>query len=198
MGLIRNPFRSYPTFARIFRLPGTLGLGGIQDEVVPTQDLNRMLQQSRVLHYIFENINTPAASGNVDLQWGDFSDWASVVINGVNAGDDGDMPDTDADRFLLSSSLQIGDTQGDYTSAQMFRIQIGGSGTLMLVNQFGSIVLVHLAPNLVGPNLLPQRLTPGETGIRLRQVVSGVGASFNWIFHMLVAEPGVLHPYPGM
>jgi len=197
--LIKIPFKAFSSFSRIFRLAGSEGLVGIQNEAVPTQDLNRMLQTDRVRHYLFEKIDAPAATGNVDVQWGDVSDWDEVQVNGIVSILDAEMPLTTEDRFVVAVSLQISGTEAEYTTAQALRGPgPTAGGTLQLLQEFGVLVTGHLAAPPIAPgSLLPQRLVIGEDAVRFRQVVSGANAVFNWTIHMIVAEPGVLAAYPG-
>jgi len=59
--MFRLASKIYTALPRIFRLPGTEQLEGMQREGIFTQDLNRMMQADRVTHTLYTQTDTPAA-----------------------------------------------------------------------------------------------------------------------------------------
>jgi len=196
--MFKIPGRVYPLFARILGLPGSEALEGIQREIVPTQDLTRMLQGVKVKHTLYTLDTSPTVNANRDVQWNDASDWSEIQVNGVVTAVDAQLPMPTDDRIIIMTSLQISGTQADYSTAEVLRFLPTVAGSLMLVQSYGAIVAAHSAASPTGPLLLPQVLVPGEISIRLAEKVSGADADFFWSVHMISAERGVLSPYPGV
>jgi len=198
VGFFKIPGRAYLALARILDLPGTEGLEGMQDEVIPVQDLSRILQQAQVKHTVFQKSDQPDPGVILALQWNDVSDWDEVRINGIVVGTDDDLPLLSDDRFIVMCGLGISDTRADYTSAQINRQLPADITQTMQLMAWGAIVSSHEGPVPVAPFTLPQRLVPSEVQVRLVEIVGATPlATFNWTIQMISAEPGVLAAFPG-
>lgn len=196
--MLKIPSKTWSAFARIVRLPGTQILSGLQEEIVPTQDLSRVMQADRVRHVAYGFTNTPAASANSDLQWNDFSDWTVITTNGLVASGDAELPQPDEHRIITAVGLQISAGGGDYTSAEMNRFNFFPVASLLPMAEWGAVTAGHNSAQQSAPALLPQQLAPGENSVRLTQIVTGATAVFNFTVQMIVAEYGVMAAYPGV
>lgn len=197
---MRIPGNAYGLFANIFNFPGSEGLRGIQEEVVPTQDLSRLLQFSRAKSVVYSLTTTPGASLDRTAQWDDASDWTECQVNGIVTTVDADCPQPTDVRILTGAYLNVTGTLASYTSAELSRINIS-TGVLLPFAAFGAITTGHNGPAMIAPYRLPQYLLQGvgiERTIDIRMQVSGAGATYNWTFTMLSAESGVFAPYPGV
>lgn len=190
--------RVFSQFSTILRLAGSESLTGIQEEAVPVWDLNRVLQADRVDHVVYSVEDTPAATGNVDANWNDASDWTEVQVNGIVTTSDADLPPVTNDRLLLAITLQITGTVAQYTAGQAARQNPFASATLSLAGQWGTNLTDGVAVLQTAPYILPQILMPGENLIRFREIVTGVAAEFHWTAHLLSAAPGVMARFPGV
>jgi len=195
--MLKIPSRAYTRLSTILRLPGSEGLRGLQEEVVPTQDLNRVLQADRVKIASYSLLLSPAASASTDVQWNDLSDWEAVDIDGVPADTDASLPQDLEDRIIVACSLQTNGS-ADYTTAEVKRFVTTGTGPLGLLTAFGAVPTAHSNAVPDPPMLLPQWLIPGEFSVRFTQIVSGAGATFHFSVQMISAERGVLAPYVGV
>jgi len=193
------PARTYAAFQRIFQL-GSESLRGIQREVVPTQELSRILMAGRARHvaYTLEDL-LPAGTKTIDVQWNDASDWTEIQVNGVITTSDDDLPEVTDDRIVIMTGLQITGTQAQYTTADSRRHFPRSAGShLTLIQEYGAITTGHAGPIPLGPNVLPQYLARGEDTMRLNEVMSGVATNWFWAFQMIAAEPGILSSYQGV
>lgn len=191
------PTRTYSALARILRLAGTDGLAGMQPEIVPVQDLSRMLQAERVKEVMYLSGSTVVSTQYRAVDWNDASEWSTVSVNGVITTADDDLPQPTDDRIVVTVGLAIGGTQSNYTSASMTRIlAIGGGGESELA-AFGSVVTSHTCAHMVAPTVLPQRISTGELQCHFIEVVSGA-VPITWMVQMLSAEPGVMAALPGV
>lgn len=199
MGLIRLPGLAYGSFYTAMRFPGSETFSGMQDEVVPVQDLNRALQDALVEHILYVKNIAPAATETLAMGWADRSTWDSVLINGIlvdlSTGD-AQLPDAADDRFIVSAGYEITANGGDYTSAELTRTLPVGAATRMQMVEWGAVVASHVSPNVVS-YLLPQRLTPREDTVRVTNVVSGSTLTAELSIQMMAAPPGVLAAYLG-
>jgi len=195
--MIKLPQQVYQRFATILGLEGTTGLEALQSEVVPTQDLSRVMQASRVDRYFYQFGNTPAASAALTLGWDDLSDWTTVRRNGILVSDDAGLPPATHERIIAAIGLQVSGTEADYTTAAAYRFMPSGHTSQLI--EFGAITsAVHRGPVVVAPNLLPQWLVPGEVNVNLVQEVSGIAAVMNWQVQMIAAETGVMAAFTGV
>lgn len=196
--MFKIPGGSFTALARILRLPGTDTVEGLQDEVVPVYDLNRVLQDQRVSSYFYQFGNTPAATAALTLSWNDLSDWTTVRRNGILVADDAGLPALTDERVIVAIGLQLSGTQADYTDgAAVYRFMPSGHTAAM--REFGTIkTTTHRGPAVEAPDLLPQWLVPTEVDVNLIQIVSGIAAVFNWSVQMISAEPGVMSKFSGI
>jgi len=197
--MLKIPGRAYGDFSRIFSLPGTEGLKGIQQEVVPTQELSRLLQYSQSKSTQYTLVLTPGVSVLQTFQWEDLSDWNSVIINGVVPTQDSQLPQKTDVRILTGIFLEVSGTQSEYTSAEIVRIDATGS-YYMRIAAFGTLVAGHTSAPLVAPSLFPQILSWGgkENTVGVNSRVSGANTSLRYTFSMISGAPGLFHPYPGV
>jgi len=198
MGLFKIPGQAYAALARILDLPGTVGLEGFQDEVIPTQDLTRMLQDIKVKRTLFQAIIDPSATQNTTKQWADASDWTEVQVNGITQVADDALPQPNQQRFITSVSLHVAGTQSHYTTAAVSRRTATTTAANILLASFGALSSNRSSVSPDQPALLPAVLAFEEVDCRFNQVVSGNDAQFNFIIEMISAERGVLHPIPGV
>lgn len=196
--MLKIPTKVWSKFSTILRLPGSEGLANIQSEVVPVQDLSRIMQADRVDRMAYSFTNTPAASATTTLQWNDVSDWDQVRKNGIIVGADNELPALTDDRIIISMGLEIGGVDADYTSCEAVRVTPFTTIRFVQLAAWAAIVASHNAPTLTPPLQLPQYLLPGETDMRLVQIVTGIGADFNFVVQMVAAEPGVMAAYGGI
>jgi len=196
--MLYRPQRAYQQLATILRLPGTQSIEGLQSEAVPTQDLQRVLQDQRVNRYVMVLSDTPAASGNVDGQWNDISDWTEVRRNGILIADDAAMPQRNEHRIITTCSMRIQGTAAEYTTAEFLRRTATTIAMSTTVASFGVQVAANSMAPQTPPTLLPQVLQFEENTWRWTQVVSGANADLTMIVEMLTAERGVMHPYFGI
>jgi len=196
--VIKVPRRSWTRLATILGLPGSESFSGIQEEVVPVQDLTRVLQADRVKQTSYSLDVSPAANFASDLQWNDLSDWTAVQVNGVVASADADLPQDGDERIVIALSLQVSGTIGEYTSAEVKRFVPTGTGPLGLLMTFGAVVATHSNASPAAPLLLPQWLVPQEFSVRFTGIVTGANADFAFNVQMISAEKGVLSPYVGV
>jgi len=196
--MLKIPTRVWSQFSTILRLPGTDGLEGLQDEVVPTQDLSRIMMADRVVHGAWFRTNTPAASATSVMQWSDASDWTEIQLNGIVTVNDDELPLLTDDRIVVAVGLQLTGTQADYTSAEITRQLPFATGRRMQMAQYGAIVAGHNGPTMDPPFLLPQVLLPNEDIVELAQVVTGNAAAFQLTIQTVSAEPGVMAAFPGV
>lgn len=196
--MLKIPIRAYTALSRILRFPGTEGLSGMQREIVPTQELTRVMQEFEIVHMAYFFDATPAASDSPALDWADESDWREVLRNGSIIGTDADLPAITDDRLLITASLRISGTAADYTSASVSRISVDSASGRLKVRDWGAIAGITTSPLIVGINELPVPLGRGETIIRPEQIVTGNAAVFTWVFEYLSATPGVMSRYPGI
>jgi len=191
------PSSAYGRFARILDLPGSESLSAIQSDVVATQDLTRMMQDRLCKRTLYTLTLSPAVTAAADVQWNDASDWTEVQVNGIVQVADTQLPlDTD-ERIIVAASLQIGATLASYTRCEAKRFLPDGVSSNMLIQSWGTLQTGFACPD-PGVFLLPQYLTPGESTVRITQVVSADLADFFVSFHMISALPGVMSPYTGV
>jgi hypothetical protein len=198
--MLKIPGNAYGDFSRIFNFPGSEGLEGIQQEVVPTQDLSRLLQYSQAQSCQFKLQIAPAASQLTTYQFDDVSDWDSVTINGITITTDAECPQKRDVRILTNVFLEVaGATTSEYTSCEITRIDDTGA-QYMVIAAFGGLVAGHVGAPLTSPSLFPQVLGYGgrENTIVINQVVTGANTSLRFTFCMISAPPGVFHPHPGV
>ncbi len=196
--MFRLASKIYTALPRIFRLPGTEQLEGMQREGIFTQDLNRMMQADRVTHTLYTQTDTPAATQDNGNLWGDASDWTEVQVNGIRTTIDQDLPSSADDRLIISVGLHLAGTTASYTSAAFIRRMQDAAGNRVLVREFVALVASHNNPTILAPNLLPTPLNHSELTCIMQEVVSGIDCDFRWSIEMLSAEPGVLSRYPGV
>jgi azurin len=196
---LQIPGRVYAEFSTVMGFPGTLGLTGIQEEVNPTQDLTRILQNAQAKRVEYHFSNTPAGNLGVTIQWTDASDFASVIVNGITTTDDADLPQPSDFRMITGVYLQIEGTQADYTSFEFSRINSTGAIVMPLVS-FGAIVAGHSGPTRDAPNIFPQVLSQGgrEASATMILRVSGAAAVFQVMITMIAGPPGLFSTYPGV
>jgi len=191
--------RSYLRLADILGFAGTAGLSGIQQEVVPTQDLTRILLDSRVKRCVYNFFQeTIVGTAAATAQWGDLSDWQEVQINGITAATDADLPDEEEDRILIYAACQVSTQPAHYTNAVITRSFNNTAATAGDVATFGTFVTGHLCAPLNAPSRLPQSLMFGETDIIFRTVGGGVDGDIDFTLIMLAAERGVMSLFPGV
>jgi len=197
--LLKIPGNAYGDFSRIFNFPGSEGLEGIQQEVVPVQDLSRLIQYSQAKSTQFTKRLAPAVTTLQTFQWDDVSDWDAVVINGITASTDEECPQKRDVRILTNAFLEVSGTQSEYTSSEVVRIDDTGSN-YMAIAAFGALIANHTSAPLTAPSLFPQTLGYGgkENTIGIKSVVSGANTSLRWTFCMISGPPGIFHPHPGV
>lgn len=191
--MIRIPGRSFAPFSTVLGLPGTEGLSGIQTEVSPTLDLNRILQSSQVNHIEYFFSVAPGATQVSTLQWRDISDWTNVLVNGIVQTLDDEMPPATNQQFVTAVGLEVA-ASANYTSAEVMAQGIGSANQLLA--EFGAVATSHQTVSPV-VRLTPMLLDPGQVNCRLRQVVSAVGPTLVFWIQILSAEPGVMAAYFG-
>lgn len=194
------PARVYSQYARLLKLPGSdSGFHTLQDELVPVQDMSRVMQADLVQRTLYTTTQAPAASTVTDIQWAEASDWTEVQVNGILSVDDAALPQVTDDRIITMAGLRISGTAASYNSSQALRTMPTASGADQLtIAEWGAIVTGHDGPTMAGLFMFPQFLTPGEDTVRLDQEVSADLAVFHFMFQMVSAEPGVLARYPGL
>ena len=193
-----RPQRAYQNIDEILGLPGGVTLKGMQDEAVPTQDLNRILQSNRVKRVLYTLSSSPAATGDVNADWAVAGDWTEIQVDGVLTVADADLPQTGQERIITGIALAIGGTSSEYTSAEAVRLMPTSAGTQYGVAKFGTLPTSQATPQIAPPWLLPQYLSPNEITMRFTQVVSGINADFFWVVTMIAAPRGVMSPYFGV
>lgn len=196
--MIKLPTRIWSNFSTILGLAGTTSLDGMQTEVVPVQDLTRVMQSDRVQTVAYSFQNTPAATSTFTRDWNDASDWTEVRVNGIITTNDADLPPLDWDRWVIAVGLAIGGTQAHYTSSEQFRLVPFTLNNEVELASYGDLVAGHTNAPALAPNLLPQKLLPQELTVRLTAVVSGNAAAFRETIQLVAAEPGVLAAYIGL
>jgi len=193
------PQRAYQALATILRLPGSEGIRGLQDEAVPTQDLQRVLQDARVKQTLYQFAITPAATTTTTIQWNDVSDWTEVIVDGVIQSADDALPQRNETRIIVGASLRIAGTVGEYTRAALYRRTENTTAENILCREWGALgaSLLNALPQ-PDPGLLPQYLQFQENSLRIQSVVSGATADLTYAVEMLSCERGLLSPLQGV
>lgn len=177
------------------------GLVGMSTEVVPTQELSKVLLNARVKRCLFTTAPIATINGNVDtvLQWADVSDWAEVQINGIVIGSDAAMPQPGDERIIVDASLTLGGTtRTQLTTAELVRTAPTAATVRQSCVEWSAPTLSHLTALITTPYLLPQTLNLNESDAFLRLVATGVDALVTLTVSMLAAERGVMNLYPGV
>lgn len=197
--MLFRPQNAYRALATILRLPGTQTVEGIQSEAIPTQDLQRVLQDARVKQTLYQILLSPAATLTTTIQWNDASDWTQVRVDGVIQTDDAALPQRDETRIIVGASLRIAGTVGEYTRAALYRRTDTTIAENILCREWGALgaSLLNALPQ-PDPGLLPMYLQFSENSLRIQSVVSGANADLTYTIEMLSAERGVLSPLPGV
>ena len=195
--MIKIPSRSYGALGTILELPGTEGLGLMMRDIVPVQDLSRVLMAAKVKRIAYELTETVAGTGNASPVWGDASTWTNVSVNGISTVRDEDLAQPNEERFITSVSLQIGGTVAHYTSLEVTRLVPSLGNAQIRVAEFGDLATSHATATPVGTAILPVALQVGETTLRLNQVVSGIESIQTFVIQLIAAPQGLLAIMPG-
>ena len=195
------PQHAYPQLGFIMGFPGTLGLEGFASEAVFTQDLSRLIIDSRVKRLLYTSAAIATASGTADtvFEWADASDWAEVQSNGVVMVADSEMAQVTDERIIIAASLTMGGvTPAHMTSAELTRTAPVAGYVRQSCVEWGAATTSHLSASIEAPYLLPQTLSINETAAFLRIVGSGTAGTATLAVSMLAAERGVMNLYPGV
>jgi len=192
------PSMSYGQLATILELPGTVGLTGMQEEIVPVQDLSRVLQAAKVKRTQFIRANSHAVTDDTAISWNDASTFTSVHVNGVLTTLDSDLPALTDQKIIIFAGLAVTGTQADYTSAQLLRILGDAGATQALIVEWGDVGAGNVVPTRLAPWSMPIVLSPDETAASLRVAVSGVAAVTRLSVQMVSAPVGVMASFPGV
>lgn len=177
------------------------GLQGLSQEVVPTQDLSKILLNARVKRCLYTSAAIATINGNVDtvFQWADNSDWTEVQINGIVIGNDPAMPQPGDERIIIDASLTLGGvTPSQFTTAELVRTAPVAATVRQSCIEWASPTTAHLTATVTAPYLLPQTLNLNETDCFLRIVGTGTAALITLTVSMLAAERGVMNLFPGV
>lgn len=180
---------------------GNRGLRGVEETIIPVQDLSKVLLDSRVKRTLYTSSAKATINGNTDfvLEWGDASDWAEVQINGVVSSADIQMPQPGTDRIITAMSLSVsGATPAEYTSCEIARSAPTTVAVSLNCVRFGAPTAGHRTASIDAPYLLPQALNLNELQIIMRLVGTGVDGTATLAVSMLSAERGVMNLYPGV
>jgi len=170
----------------------------MEEEVVPTQDLSRILQASKVKRTQYIRTNSHSGSDDTSFEWNDVSDWSSVHVDGVLAGVDEDLPTPTDEKIIIYTGMMVTGVQSHFTRAQFLRT-LGDSGsTSVAVAEWTGVTTDLISPSLVAPWTLPVTLSPDEIAGSLRVVVSGTSAVTRLVVQMLSGPIGVMAPFPGV
>jgi len=193
------PQNAYRAIATILRLPGTQSIEGIQSEAIPTQDLQRVLQEARVRRTLYQFLISPASTTTTTIQWNDASDWTEVQVDGIVQTLDAALPQRNETRIITGASLRIAGTTAEYTRAALYRRTDTAVVENVLCREWGALgaSLLNALPQ-PDPGLLPMYLPLLENTLRIQSVVSGANADLTYTIEMLSAERGVMHPLQGV
>jgi len=197
--LLKIPSRAYARLATLLGFPGTEGIVGIQDEAVPTQDLSRVFQDTRIKRTVYKLLTNPAADDTVDASLSTVSEWEEVLVDGVEVAANADLPQRFLDdRIIVDIGLQVFGTRADYTRASVSRMIQTSPASSSQLREFGAIATGLIEPTVQPFNPLPVYINFRDFDLRFVQIVSGNAADFAWTIHMVSAPRGILHPYPGV
>jgi len=196
---LQIPGRTYPQFSTVLGFPGTDGLRGIQQEVVPVQELSRFLLDSKIKRMLYM-LNVQSISGTASglADWGDASDWDDVLLNGVLTIADADLPQPDDDRIITNVSLQVSGTPTDYSTGILNRVLPNPGAGFSDIATWGAMIASHLTAPQTGIKRTPLALGLNELGINFRIVGTDVNASCDVHVEMIAAERGVMNVFPGV
>ena len=196
---------SVPAYAALGRVLDPTGPGvtfsEIDDVVIPTQDLSRVLQRSQVRHFVYHLNQDLTGDVTTSVQWGDASDWTEISADNIVLTLDSELPAADGsqDRLLTGIGLFVSDNPAEWVSSLVRRVP--ALATAQVTYAWSALSAARLAGNAVPavPNLLPIVIAPGEATIELDTDITFVaGVTLDWIIEMMVAPQGVMASYPGV
>jgi len=195
----RIPGPGFGQVSAILGLPGVIGLTGMQEEIVPTWDLNRVLQAAKIKRTMYQ-LNQASIIGSTTATpiWNDASDWDEVQVDGVVTVRDADLPQPTDERIIVACGLEVSGAPTEFTSGIFARTIATVVPQRIAVAEFTAVTSSLLVAKMQAPNLMPQTLALGEVGCLIRNVGTGVVAVPHWIVQMISAEPGVMSIAPGV
>ena len=170
----------------------------MDDQIVPTQDLSRILQASKVKRTQYIRTNSHSGSDDTTFEWNDVTDWSTVHVDGVLTTADADLPTIADEKIIIYVGMMVTGTQAHFTRAQFLRTLGDAGSTSVAVADWSGVTTDLIAPSLVAPWTLPVTLSPDEIAGSLRCVVSGTAAVTRLVVQMISAQIGVMSPFPGV